>query len=344
MGLFLSVADSPGAGEPPAAAVAAAGLARMDSLLAASAPAAAVDLGLDLVRAWGQDPLYGWQVNGRLGLALLRDARAEQALPFLETAVQGNPQDAALHRTIGAALRGLGRRGRALTEYQSAVELDPTDFVVRLEYANFLLEFGDQAGAERHIRLAADLCPGCTEVARALANLHLHRQDFASAVPPLQAVWAAEPGPPVRRLLAIALERSGRPDEAERLLQPWAPGDLDPDEQRLLVRIEAGRPGSGAPHSLDFARMLAAVPDSLAATLRDDPAFWETISANLLACGLYGPGLQAADRSLALDPASAVAHNNRAALLLKLGRREEAAAAWDRALALDPSLAVKDRR
>jgi len=52
--------------------------------------------------------------------------------------------------------------------------------------------------------------------------------------------------------------------------------------------------------------------------------------------------LEAADRAISLADRNVVYRNNRVVLLLKLGRKQEAAREWDEVLRLDPSLETKE--
>ena len=125
-----------------AAGQAQAGLAEIDSLLASGQATAAVARARRLQDQLGGDPLYGWQVEGRLGLALLRAGNPTEALPHLEAVMRYHPNDPVAHRNFAVALLDLGRRGRALSEFQMVVELAPDDFEARLEYGQILAEFG----------------------------------------------------------------------------------------------------------------------------------------------------------------------------------------------------------
>ena len=120
-----------------------AGLARVDSLLTVGQSGEAVALAVKLQEQLGTDPLYGWQIEGRLGLALLRDGRPDQAVPHLEAVMRRDPNDPVAHRNLANALLAIGKKGRALTEFSLAVDLGPDDYETRLEYGQVLAEFRD---------------------------------------------------------------------------------------------------------------------------------------------------------------------------------------------------------
>ncbi len=326
-----------------AAAQAQAGISEVDSLLAAGQVAAATLEAQRLYKILGEDPLYGWQIEGRLGLALLRSGHPEQALPHLEAVMRQNPNDHLAHRNFAVALMALGKKGRALTEFSLVVELAPRDFEARLEYGQFLAEFHDVQGSRTQLEIARKLCPDCLEADRALAGVLLGAGEFSAAVEPLQKLMAADPSVWVRRNLGLALAGAGRNADLLEFLDGLAPDGLSAGETKLSVETEGKLNESH--RSLACLRSLSdpeALPRGLAEELLTDSGFWGRISLNLLESGHYVEGLEAADRAVNLDPENVVYRNNRVVLLLKLGREDEAAGEWEEVLRLDPSLEKKE--
>jgi len=127
---------------------------------------------------------------------------------------------------------------------------------------------------------------------------------------------------------AIALQRSGRLAEAERLyLEALAHDSQDFTARHLLgvVRAQSGR--------LDQA--LADIEDALKISPGDPDALLNR--ANVLkVLGRPQDALAGYDQALAQRPGWAQAENNRGTVLQALGRHEEALAAYDRALAAAP--------
>ncbi|MEN8007264.1 MAG: tetratricopeptide repeat protein [Candidatus Krumholzibacteriota bacterium] len=326
-----------------AALLARTGLATVDSLLAAGQPSAAVREARGLYGKLGEDPLYGWQIAGRLGLALLRDGDPAQALPHLETVMRHNPNDHLAHRNLAAALVALGKKGRALTEFQLVVELAPMDFDARLEYGQFLAGFHDVQGSRNQLEIARKLCPDCLEADRALAGVLLESREFAAAVEPLQKIMDRERTPWARRNLGLALAGAGRDGDLLEFLDDLAPEGLSAGETNLAIETE--RRVEEYHRSLACLRALsdpAALPAGLPEELLTDHGFWGRVSLNLLEAGHYQEGLEAVDRAIGLEPENVVYRNNRVVLLLKLGREDEAAGEWEDVLRLDPSLEKKE--
>lgn len=315
-------------------------LAAVDSLVAAGEAAQALVEVERLAARWGDDPLFGWQLADRRGLALLASGRYAEALPLLEATVGRQPFAAGAHRNLALALAGLGRRGRALAEYAQAVELDPADPVHRLEHAQYLAEFGQLEAAAGAFAAAARLCGGCPEAERGLGAALLGLGRPGEAVAPLQRAQAAAPDTSGRRLLVAALHGARRDSALLALLDGEDRSRWDRRDHLALVEAE-GRAGGPAVRSQAYARTLqqGAEPSPVAA----DALFWARVALNLLQSGAWQEGLAAADRAVALEPDNAVYRNNRVVLLLKLGRTAEAQAEWEHALRLDPDLARKER-
>ncbi|MBW8708673.1 MAG: tetratricopeptide repeat protein [Alphaproteobacteria bacterium] len=127
---------------------------------------------------------------------------------------------------------------------------------------------------------------------------------------------------------AVALHRSGRLAEAERLyLQVLADKPDDFTARHLLgvLRAQAGRMSEAL---ADINAALAIRPDDAEALLNH---------ANVLkSLNRLAEALADFDRALALRPGWSQAENNRGTVLQAMGRYEEALAAYDRALAAAP--------
>lgn len=321
------------------------GLAQVDSLLENGQAAQAVGLARSLFAELGDDPLYGWQVEGRLGLALLRDGKPSESIPHLEAVMRRIPKDPIAHRNLASALLASGRRGRALSELQLVVELAPADFEARLEFGQVLGEFGDVAGAVEELEVARVLCQGCAQPDRMMAAILMGAGAYTEAVAPLRRLMVSGPTAGVRLDLAQALAGSGRYGELLEFLDSQGGTGLTAREVMLAAEAE-GQLGVAARSLVwvqsqveDSAQVKPSEPGSdLPGDLLTDPVFWGRVSLNLLEAGYFQEGLWAADRAIGLDGRNAVYRNNKVVLLLELGRTEEAAREWEKVLELDPSL------
>lgn len=325
------------------AARAQAGLALVDSLLEVGQAAEAVVEARRLSSQFATDPLYGWQVEGRLGLALLRAGYPAEALPYLEAIVRRSPNDHVTHRNFASALMATGKKGRALTEFRLAVELAPGNYETRMDYGRALAEFRDVREARTQFEVARTLCPECPEADISLAALLLEARRFDAAVEPLGRIMEREPTAWARRGMVQALAGAGRDRDLLDFLDARALNGLSAEEMNLSISAE-GHLGE-ASRSLACLRALSdptACPGGLDDGLLTDHGFWGRVSLNLLESGKFHEGLEAADMAISLDAENAVYRNNRVVLLLKLDRQEEAASEWEEVLRLDPSLEIKE--
>ncbi|HPF69765.1 MAG TPA: tetratricopeptide repeat protein [Candidatus Krumholzibacteria bacterium] len=332
---LLLIAAAAGATPPNATerAAVSARLAAVDGLLRSGRFDEALAELAALDRDWSADPAFGWQVADRRGLALLGAERPLEALPLLEATVGRRPLEAGPHRNLALALARLDRKGRALAEYAQAAELAPTDPVLRLEHAQYLVQFHQWERAAAEFAVAAALCGGCVDAERGLGYAWLQAGQPARSIPALERVMDLGGEPDDRRRLLQALREAGRDSALLARLdgedrQAW-------DRADHLAWVEAeGRLGGPAPRSLRYADALPAAEPAVAG----DALFWARVALNLLNAGQPAAGLKAADRAIALEPDSAVYRNNRVVLLLKLGRDRDAEAEWQNVLRLDPSL------
>lgn len=157
------------------------------------------------------------------------------------------------------------------------------------------------------------------------------RGDLEGSARILKSLVARDPGSVTfRRLLAIALRRTGRLDEAARVLgdaQKIDPRNASLAHDLALVLAEQGN------------QIQAIEADGRAIAL--DPAFVDALNhlAALHASrGETAKGREAADRAVALDPNNARAWSNRGNLARDQGQKDEALKSYERSLALDPGL------
>lgn len=343
-GATLLPAVSAIARDPEPAPVPTVALARVDSLLAAGDPGRAVTLAMQAAGHWAADPQYGWQVEGRLGAALLAAGRAAESLPHLEKAIGLHPEEPGARHQLGLALVALGRRGRALAEFEQAAALDPSAPAHRIEAGRLRAALGDWRGAQVELETALRLCGGCPEADRLLGSVLLKAGRPDEAVPVFRRLWAAQPDSAVRQNLLAALAGAGRDSAVLDLVGATPEAAWTRDDWRMAVQAE-GRQGGARWSQAALARAdsTGRGGDGRGRFPVDDALFWAQSSANLLAADRPASALRAMDRALALDPRQAVFHHNRAAILAALGRTADARLALDAARALGDTTRVKER-
>jgi tetratricopeptide (TPR) repeat protein len=333
--MLLGVGGSGGVGGPGGAAADDGGdaalLGRLDRMLAAGAMAPAAALADSALEHQAVAPRNVWRVQERLAVALTGSGRPGAAVAPLEDALRTAPREPSLHLNLARALRAVGQGGRAVAEYGSAVQLAPDRVDWRLEYAEALRALGIRRDALAQIRQARRRCGDCLPALRAEANHHLAFGAAAAAIAPLRALLAVDPDPAVRALLVRALGAAGEAQAVQALLDTVPPARLSMAEALALARADR-RTGQAA-------RARALARDQRPLPAGQPPAeLWALVAETCQAAGEPRLALVAIDRALARAPERAILHHNRAAILVDLGREEEARAALATARRLDPQL------
>jgi len=87
-----------------------------------------------------------------LGAVLQASGRREEAISFLDKALQVRPDSYAAHTNLGAALQELGRADAAIAHYREALSLKPDYINARYNLGNLLLAQGKTEEAIRELR------------------------------------------------------------------------------------------------------------------------------------------------------------------------------------------------
>jgi Flp pilus assembly protein TadD/thiol-disulfide isomerase/thioredoxin len=105
--------------------------------------------------------------NANLGLLLLERGRGDEAVAFLESAIDLNPEDGRLRRALsshyndrGIDLMQASRPAEALTAFQKAAAADPTDAAAQMNLALYYVKSGDQEQARALLRRLLKEHPG----------------------------------------------------------------------------------------------------------------------------------------------------------------------------------------
>ncbi|RAI56214.1 tetratricopeptide repeat protein [Roseicella frigidaeris] len=175
---------------------------------------------------------------------LLRDGRAEEALPMLDRLLHlGVPGTAALRAEAMLLLR---RLEEAETAADAALE-ECADAAMRGLRARIRLARGDQAGAVDDAAAAVMAKPGDRPARLLLASALLEAGRHDEAIWFLGEAWRAEPGNATLQLrLGQAFLRAGRYEAASELFthceaaSPWTPGVAALRAQAALLAGDAG--------------------------------------------------------------------------------------------------------
>lgn len=246
------------------AAAFAAELAGEKRLLAGAAGAALCALLGGL--SWAQSGLYrdietfyrrtlaanpdAWMGQNNLGLLLLDDGHADEALPHLREAARLKPRHAEVANNLGAALRATGHGAEAQAEFRRATVLKADYAEAEFNLALALTESGANPEAKTHYRRVLALRPAHAKAANNLGNLLLAERDIAGAIELFRAALAAAPDfADAHHNLGVALFAQRRAAEAVPELRRAL--ELDParDVSRwLLAIVLAGdRPAEAVP-------------------------------------------------------------------------------------------------
>lgn len=323
-------------------------LAVVDSLITAGRLEKARDLAVMACGDLAGFPRYPDPLENRLAIVYLRLEQFQNALPLLEDGVQRRPNSATAHRNLGACLMAMGKVGRALSSYKEVVQLDPTSHQAHLEYGQILLKLGMSHDALQEFQAASRLCAECSEVDPALAQGLLLAGDPRAALAPLRRLIDSPGGLQFHRNYLKALLDSGADRELVSFLTAEVPG-LGGHELRLLAEAE-GRLGgslwSGVLLALAQGKSMPpgiSLPD-LEQGWDQSALLWVIISSNMDRDDDPIRALEALDLAVTLDQNSSLIRNNRASVLLQLGRRQEADVEWRKAVELDPSLERKTKQ
>jgi tetratricopeptide (TPR) repeat protein len=252
-----------------------------------------------------------------LGLIGLQAGQADLAAELIDTAAALSPDEPVYHCNLATARYLCGHREGAESAYRAALERRPDYPDAHANLGTLLLEQGRYEQAHHHLERAVVLRPDnpgpFAKLAEAAIRLDRHEEadEFARAAGNLQPV-----DPDSCAALSRALRLLGRPRQAIR----W--GDCAREQQ-------PAEPQHYRHLALDYlvAGLVDRAEDQARRALElapEDPESHGTLANVLLAGGDWDTALEATDRALALAPDREDVQATKAALLERLGRREEA--------------------
>lgn len=175
-------------------------------------------------------------------LALIRYLAARKdhktALKMADDLVRLQPTNA-----DGVALRGevqsaLGQKQEAVESFRRLVSLTPNNTQSQMMLANALFAAGDRAGAQRALEDAAKLSLDSPIVRNGQINLQLALGNTDAALALARTFQASHPGSQADIVLADALARAKRPDQAEDVLRKSLAGKPDQSVLSKLVALK----------------------------------------------------------------------------------------------------------
>ncbi|MGH9839333.1 MAG: protein kinase domain-containing protein [Blastocatellia bacterium] len=157
-------------------------------------------------------------------------------------AIELDPGSVEAHRFFAFLLTALGRHTEAISEIQTAEQLDPLSSLVQSDFGSNLYFARNHEQAERHLKRALELDPLNYGVWGRLGNVYVEMGRYADAIASLEkakAMWSDNRRKRVAATgLAFAYARMGRQEEALRMFKELQ-RTTDPEPVRGTVAVWA---------------------------------------------------------------------------------------------------------
>jgi Flp pilus assembly protein TadD/cell division septation protein DedD len=223
------------------------------------------------------------RVLAEYGKTLVAEGRTNDALAFLERAIQLQPAEWSNYSAQGIAFDQKGNYQAAMTSYTRALALKPGEPTVLNNAAMSRMQAGDLAGAEKYLMQAA---PGAAEFPRISENLALlQSMKEARATPVMPQLAPAVPAPaPFQAMTAPVVEKKPLPEPQKQAPPVMTASAAPPPAMPVMPSVEPAVampkesevPAPVAEESSPPASMPEAQPNAPAskslAELRSDPS------------------------------------------------------------------------
>ncbi|HEY1998922.1 tetratricopeptide repeat protein [Paraburkholderia sp.] len=265
----------------------------------------------------------------RLGVLGLQCAAYDDALEWLDRAIEVVPRETRYHFARAQVLSAQQRFDDAIDTYRALLALDATSADVWCALADALQANGDMPGAASAYESAASLDPAQVDALNNLGNCHRQLGEAARAEAAYRRAIAAQPGhASALTNLGTLLQARGQIDGAVECLSQAVLNA--PDSPTCLLNLGV---------ALCSRRQFEDAAALFTRTLEIVPHFPE--AAYNLGIALHALGrrheAQAQYRTaIALDPQHADAHNNLGNLSKELGEYKAAVDAYDAAIRARP--------
>ena len=294
----------------------------------------ALDAAIEAYRAAVTARPANRRASNRLILALVAAGRGREAMERARAEVAKAPDDPDRHFTLGLSQSEPDVEG-AIASFRRALALDPRHTLARYNLALVLKRADRMAEALAELQRVIDAEPRA-EAHYTLGVIYLHQGELDRAARALQAAIAAQPAYADAHytLGAVLQARRDWPAAAAALRRAIA---LRPDLSGAHYTLARVLQASG---DLEGARRHHAEADRLRHQARreQEARTWTSVGATKLDAGDAAGALDAFRRASASLDTYAPAHYQAGLALRRLGRQEEAAAAFGRARQLNPAL------
>jgi tetratricopeptide (TPR) repeat protein len=311
------------------------------------------------------DPNHA-DIPNKLALAYLSSGKTAEAISTLETLLKSFPERSALYPALAELYGQMGEKEKARA-YRAEAEKRGAD---PLLLGELCLREKEWTEAERLLLLAQQRPGASSAVWLRLAQLQLHQEHPQEAMAILVDAIARFPESARVALMASAVARDLRQfdtaqthiREAEKLARLYDPellkediyfewgvlaeqsGDIAAAEQQFRQAIKLNPAHHRAMNYLSYswADRSIRLPEALKLiqdALKLEPhnaAYLDTLGWVYFRMNQLEEALHALDTAITQGGDDAEIHEHRGDVLLKLGRRSEALAAWERAAQQDP--------
>ena len=186
-----------------------------------------------------------YMAQNNLGITLLNQGRAGEAIGHFEEAIRLKPNYAEQYGNLGLALLKTGQTNEALDQFQTAIRVKPDDADAHYDLAGALLNNGqtDEAISEYQetIRLKPDYAGACINLGLAFAR----NNQMDEAINQYQEALRLKPDDADAHYdLGIAFDKKNRFDEAARQFKEalrLKPDDADTHIALGVVLLDGGR-------------------------------------------------------------------------------------------------------
>lgn len=257
-----------------------------------------------------------------LGMLLAQARRFDEALPLLERACQADPRRPDAWMALGTVLGGSGRAEDAAQAFRQVLRLQPGNASALVNLGGALRRSGQHDAAEDAYRQALAAQPRLAAAHFGLGTTQAARQRLEQAEASFRSAAALQPDHlPTRNNLADVLLRQGRAEEALQAFE--AIRRRDPAFPRIDYQLGTALQAMGrhADSALAFRRALGKDGGDLDAL--------NNLCIALLRAGDPAAALAASEDYLRQSPANRKPLAYKAAALVELGRRDEAAQLLD---------------
>ena len=289
-----------------------------------------------------QDADSEFQRQWSIAMSLINLGRAEEAITKLLQMADRWPESSQVHTELGRAYKVLWKLPEALQATEKSLQLYAYSTAAWNNLGGILADLQRFADAKNAFLKSLRIEPENTGAMVSLAELHMNDGELEEAkqLCELALFWRPEK-PNVLLMASSCLIRCGETKRAWELLEklvllPFDSKDSLSDFKQRTSWFNLAR----CRHSLgDSEGCMQALQEVLKRFPKDEKSL--TFVARVLAeTGKVDEALSYLDKSLAIDPQSIWAWNNKSVALETLGRNNEALGCCEKALAIDSQFAA----